>query len=240
MMNATPRKIQPRRALRAIRNLIADPERTDQVFEVLDALSGNTQHLGLERLSRTATGQRLLREQHALIDALKDRDALRALPADSLGRAYCAFMERESLAADGLVDASRARADEETDPQQRWYNERLRDMHDLWHVVTGYGRDGFGEVCLLAFTYAQTRNRGIAFIAFFGTREVSRELGLRRAWRATLEGFHHGRRAAWLPAQDWQALLALPLDAARQALGIEAPQHYALPVSDQQGTALAA
>ncbi len=41
-MNATPRKIQPRRALRAIRNLIADPERTDQVFEVLDALSGDS------------------------------------------------------------------------------------------------------------------------------------------------------------------------------------------------------
>lgn len=239
-MNARPRKVQLRRALRAIRNLIADPERTDQVFEVLDALSGNTQQLGLERLSRTGTGQRLLREQHALIDALKDRDALRAMPAGSLGRAYLEFMDRENLAAEGLVDASRARADQETDPQQRWYNARLRDMHDLWHVVTGYGRDGFGEVCLLAFTYAQTKNRGIAFIVFFGTREVGRELGLRRAWRATLEGFRHGRRAAWLPAQDWQALLALPLDAARQALGIEAPQHYAAPVSEHPGTALAA
>ncbi len=63
------------------------------------------------------------------------------------------------------------------DPQQRWYNARLRDMHDLWHVVTGYGRDSFGEACLLAFSYAQTRNRGIAFIAFFGTREIARELG---------------------------------------------------------------
>ncbi len=239
-MNATPRKIQPRRALRAIRNLIADPERTDQVFEVLDALSGDTQRQGLDRLGRTETGARLLREQRAVIDALKDRDALRAMPAGSLGRTYLDFMERENLAAEGLVDASRARADEETDPQQRWYNARLRDTHDLWHVVTGYGRDGFGEVCLLAFTYAQTHNRGIAAIAFFGTHEVSRELGLRRAWRATLEGFRRGRRAAWLPAQDWQALLALPLDAARQALGIEAPRHYVAPVNENTGTALAA
>ena len=239
-MNATPRKIQPRRALRAIRSLIADPERTEQVFEVLDALSGDSQYRGLERFSRTQIGQRLLREQHDLIDALKDRDALRALPAGSLGRTYLAFMERENLAAEGLVDASRARADEEADPQQRWYNARLRDMHDLWHVVTGYGRDSFGEVCLLAFTYAQTRNRGVAAIAFFGTREVGRELGLRRAWSATLEGFRHGKRAAWLPAQDWQALLALPLDTARQVLGIEAPRHYAPPVSEPQKTALAA
>lgn len=240
MMNATPRKIQPRRALRAIRNLIADPERTEEVFEVLDALSGDSQYRGLERFSRTQIGQRLLREQDDLIDALKDRDALRAMPSGSLGRAYLAFMERENLAAEGLVDASQARADEETDPQQRWYNARLRDMHDLWHVVTGYGRDSFGEVCLLAFSYAQTRNRGIAFIAFFGTREIARELGLRRAWRATLEGFRHGRRAVWLPAQDWRALLALPLDTARDVLGVEAPRHYAAPISAPERTALAA
>ena len=239
-MNATPRKIQPRRALRAIRNLIADPERTEQVFEVIDALSGDSQDRGLERFIGTETGQRLLREQHDLIDALKDRDALRALPAGTLGRTYLAFMDRENLAADGLVDASRARADEETDPQQRWYNARLRDMHDLWHVVTGYGRDSFGEVCLLAFTYAQTRNRGIAAIAFFGTREVGRELGMRRAWAATLEGFRHGKRAAWLPAQDWQALLALPLDTARAQLGIEAPRHYAPPAIEAERNALAA
>ena len=41
-------------------------------------------------------------------------------------------------------------------------------MHDLWHVVTGYGRDELGEACLLAFTYAQNKNRGVGFIAFVG------------------------------------------------------------------------
>ena len=244
-MNAPKRSIQPRRAWRAIRTLIADPERTEQVFEVLDALAGDAQQRGLARLRTTAAGQRLLAEQSALIDALRDRAALRAMPDGSLGRRYLAFMERENLSADGLVDASRARADTEQDPQQRWYNARLRDAHDLWHVVTGYGRDGFGEVCLLAFTFAQTRNRGIATIAFFGARQASREIGM-RAWRAAIEGFRHGRRAAWLPEQDWLALLPLRLDAVRQALGVEAPRHYALPIEattsadDEQRAALSA
>ena len=38
MTGATAR-IQPRRALRAIRNLMQDPERTDQVFAIIDARS---------------------------------------------------------------------------------------------------------------------------------------------------------------------------------------------------------
>ena len=38
---------------------------------------------------------------------------------------------------------------------ERWMGERLRDIHDLFHVITGYGRDALGELCLLAFTNAQ-------------------------------------------------------------------------------------
>jgi len=241
MTVAQPR-VQPRRALRAIRSLMQDPERTDQVFEIIDALAGDAGQRGLARLRKEPIGKRLLAEKHAIIHTLRDRDYLRSLPADSLGHAYLAFMEREDLSADGLVDASAGQPVNE-DPDQRFYGSQLRDMHDLWHIVTGYGRDSFGELCVLAFTYAQTRNRGIGTIVLFGVRNASRVIGWRAAWRGVAEGYRRGRAAAWLPAQDWRALLALPLDAVRQALNVAPAHHYvpsAITVSNDRTEALAA
>jgi ubiquinone biosynthesis protein COQ4 len=225
-MTAATAQVQPRRALRAIRTLMQDPERTDQVFEIIDALAGDASERGLARMRTTQIGPRLLADKDRIIESLRDREFLRSLPADSLGRAYLAFMERENLSADGLVEASAARQRVENDADQSFYNMQLRDMHDLWHIVTGYGRDSFGELCVLAFTYAQTRNRGIGAIVMFGVRNASRVIGLRAALRGVSEGYRRGRAAAWLPAQDWRALLAMPLDAVRQALNIAPARHY--------------
>jgi len=224
-MTVVQARVQPRRAMRAIRNLMQDPERTDQVFEIIDALAGDAGQRGLARLRNEPMGKRLLADKQLIIETLRDRAYLRSLPAESLGRAYLAFMEREDLSADGLVDASAGRQVDE-DPDQRFYGTQLRDMHDLWHIVTGYGRDSFGELCVLAFTYAQTRNRGIGTIVAFGLRNAARVIGLRAAWRGVAEGYRRGRAAAWLPAQDWRSLLALPLDAARQALNVAPARHY--------------
>ena len=55
-------------------------------------------------------------------------------------------------------------------------------MHDLWHVTTGYGRDALGELSLLAFTYAQEKNRGIGAIVLYGYRimgKVTKELNFK-------------------------------------------------------------
>ena len=109
---------------------------------------------------------------------------------------------------------------------------RMRDTHDLWHAVTGYRGDVLGELALLGFTFAQTWNIGIATIVAAGMlKTLSHPWGKLEtmtpaAARATiLDGFRRGRRAAWLPAQAWEAL-ALPLEAARARLLIGAPRQY--------------
>ena len=43
--------------------------------------------------------------------------------------------------------------------------DRLRDIHDLQHVMTGYGRDTLGELCLLSFM--TTRYRLAALTSLF-------------------------------------------------------------------------
>ncbi len=167
----------------------------------------------------------MLAEDIDLLATLRDRDKLRAMPAGSLGRAYLAFVEREEISADGLVTASEAVNETFASPQLARYGMRLRDQHDLWHVLTDYGRDKLGELCLLAFTYAQTRNRGIGFIVLVGTYKFSQGIGS-RVLRAARRSFAAGRRAAWLPGQDWEALLPRPLGEVRRELGIDPPIAY--------------
>lgn len=219
-----PQRMQPLVAMRALKELIADPEKTEKVFEIIKAMSGNALFDAFQRFRKTETGCRILGEKQELLETLKNRDALREMEPGSLGRAYLNFVEAEQLTADGLVEASE-RDEEILDPDLRLFAQRMRDQHDLWHVLTGYGRDTFGEACLLSFTYAQTGNRGLGLIAFIGTIKIARELGsgvYKASWRA----FRAGKRAAWLPQQYWEHLLAKPLEEVRQELGITPPETY--------------
>lgn len=222
MANQNP--IQPLVAARALKTLMADPERTEQVFIILKALSGNSIRRSFLKFCGTPMGRRILNEERDLVETLRDRDALRALPSGSLGRTYLAFVEAQNLSADGLVEASETGV-EFDDPDFALYAARTRDMHDLWHVLTGYGRDTLGEDCLLAFSYAQLRNPGVAVICFIAALKISRESG-ESVFGANWKAFQAGRRAAWLPAQDWEALLARPLDEVRAQLRVEAPEAY--------------
>jgi ubiquinone biosynthesis protein COQ4 len=216
-----PFSYRPREAWVALKALLADPEATEHVFTIVRALSGKTLLRGYNRFTATPTGRRVLDERRDLVAVLQNRDFLRSLPEGSLGRRYLAFVEAENLSADGLVDASvAAETPVNINPNFSRYATRLRDMHDLWHVTCGYGRDVGGEVCLLAFTMAQTRNPGLALIVLAGTLRIARAPGGRRIFAAVWSAFRAGCRARWLPAADWEGLLGQPLAAVRAELNV--------------------
>lgn len=228
---------RPLLAWRGIQALVADPDDTTAVFQVIGACAGNSVARNWKRMQADPTGRRILAEGRLLLPVLENRARLEQLPAGSLGRHYATFMSAEALTADGLVDASEAgRIQPEAQAPSRSepgvvLGSRLRDAHDLWHVATGYGRDLVGETALLAFTYAQTGVRGIGVIALFG---------LYRLWRADVPGavrtisggYRRGRRAAFLAAADWEHLLTEPLDRVREQLRIEPAGDYPVVRSD--------
>src|SRR5262245_51128853 len=216
-----PRRVEWARAWRALRTLLRDPERTDQVFELINALSGNAGENLFQRFCADPEGRRLLAARPSLLATLEDQARLAALPVGSFGRCYADFMRREQIAATGLMDAAQIVAEKRTlDPERDWFFQRLRDMHDLWHVLTGYGRDLAGEAANLAFTYAQTRNRGVGAIVIAAALRGPLRPDLywqRYLWRA----WRRGRRTRPLPMADYEALLPLPLDEVRRRLRIE-------------------
>ncbi len=222
-----PRKVQWRKARTALGRLIADPERTELVFELIDALAGNSGERLFQRFLRRPDAALLLAEKPSLLASLRDLPRLEGLPAGSLGREYARFMREGGIEAQGLVDASeeadRNEREVPLDPDREWFYARLRDMHDLWHVLTGYGRDVAGEAANLAFTYAQTRNRGIGAIVVAAALKGPKSLDLawpRYLWRA----WRRGARASLLPAAHYEALLPLPLSEARRRLGVAPPE----------------
>jgi ubiquinone biosynthesis protein COQ4 len=230
-MNTNRNPMQPVVAFKAMRRLIADPEQTHEVFTVIRALSGPALQNSYIRFADTEVGQRVLREEIELLDTLQDQESLAGLPGDTLGRHYLNFVTSQNISADGLVEASEDGEFQELEGGIKRFGMRQRDMHDLWHTLTQYGRDELGEVCLLAFTYAQTKNRGIGVICLTGCFKLTEYYGkgvFRAAWRA----YQDGKRAAWLPAQDWEYLLTQPIDQVRRSLHLSEPEQY----RDLQGT----
>ncbi len=219
--------VKPLQALRSVRALIANPDNTGEVFKVIEALKGGSIARAVARMEATPEGRELLRNKPDILPVLSDREALRVMPEGSVGRAYLRFVESQSLSADGLVAASEeAPRGQGNSPDERWLGNRLRDIHDLQHVVCGYGRDTLGELCLLSFMVTQTPNRGIAFIIFMARRKARQATKLFSVDACIDEGRRIGEAANWFAAVNWETRLAEPLEQLRRELGVRKPTLY--------------
>jgi ubiquinone biosynthesis protein COQ4 len=224
-----PLRLQPLVALRALSRLLKNKEDTEQVFIIMRALSGRSTSKGYARLLKTAKGGRIAYRREELAKTLSDTEFLKRLPAGSLGAAYLHFTTTENISAQGLIDESRKVEDERDIDREHpvaWYGRRLRDIHDLWHVLTGYGRDGMGEACLVAFSFAQTRSPGFGLMGLAGALKLKREVPNQPMLKAVWQAYQNGRKAAWLPGEDYVALLSEPLESARARLNIAKPSRY--------------
>lgn len=218
----------PRRAFHAARILAKDPDDLPQVFTIIESLSLDTLQRVASGLRRSETGRALLAKKPDIVGVLADRAALARLPEGSLGREYLDFVERENISAQGIRDAG-AKGSTRTEVLPApldWVHAHLRDTHDLWHAATGYHGDVLGETALLAFTLAQTKNPAIGLIVGIGLLMTRGSPDAQLARATILDGFRRGRKAAWLPAVDWESLLALPIEEVRSRLNLEAPRDY--------------
>lgn len=220
---------RPLKALHHFRELIKNKEDTAQVFYIIQALNGNSFQKQFVKFANSKQGQARLKENRYLPPLLDNHDWLKTLPNGSLGRAYFDFMTREGLTAQGLVDeynGSEVMRDYgHTD--MNIYGDRLRDTHDMLHVLTGYGRDALGEASVLGYTHAQHGGLGIIFIAYGAGREI-RKTAPKGApiYKSINEARRIGKAAKDIAYEDLIALLPLPLEEVRAQLGIQMPKYY--------------
>jgi ubiquinone biosynthesis protein COQ4 len=226
MSSPNDTRLHPLVALKAIRALLRDRDDTRQVFLLMDALRGKTTLRQFARFQATEVGQAVLAERRSLLARLSDRAALAQMPDGSLGRAYLDFVASENLSAEGLVAVSNLRETLAPGEDLTLFRERTREMHDLLHVVAGYGRDPLGEACLAAFTFAQSGLKGFAIIAISAAQRIASAVPAHGVRRAVFEGYRRGRHARWLIGADWENLLCEPLEAVRAGYRIAPPVRY--------------
>lgn len=228
-----PERTEARRNIRAavhhFRELLKDKEDTSHVFKIFEALP-SSRFVPLARaFTLSREGQRVRESEPYLPAILDDHDALRLLPAGSVGQAYCDFMEREGLTAAGLVEeGARAWPDR---PRYgdliEWYAGRRRDTHDLLHVLTGYGRDALGEQCVLAFTYGQNGGFAHLFIAYLGALNVKKSVRSKApVLRAVRQAHRMGAGAPRVAEMPIRQLLKMPLGEARTLIKVGEPSAY--------------
>jgi ubiquinone biosynthesis protein COQ4 len=186
----------------------------------------------VERMRDHPTGKRLLDERSDLGAALSNSATLKTMPVGSLGRTFYEAMEIPGgvpgylLAAliyrDGFFDSF------EMSEDARYFIERTRWLHDLFHIVSGYGTNLPGEGLLIYFGLGYEHRLPYWAAALaplgIGPRFFIRPSCGQRHWRALLRDAHArglaGNRVCPPAFVPWEELLPRPIEEVREELGI--------------------
>ena len=217
------------KALHHFRELIKDKENTAEVAPIFEALPWRGVYEAATSFLSTERGQALRKSEPSLVEILDNHAELRKLPEGTLAHVYCDFMEREGLSAQGLADEldKYRRPDQYFNDQADWYFRRMRDTHDLMHILSGFGRDALGEQCVLAFTYSQQPALAHLFLGYAGAYEIKRRMKTKAPiFGAVREAQQMGKVCPRLIEQPILELLATPIDELRARLNIKPPVLY--------------
>lgn len=217
----------PRAAL-SLWRLMMNKEDTKQPFIYFDSTCGPQTERNFARYLASAEGRQRLDEMMDLKSVLSDTARLGALPKNTLGGAYLDFITTEGLSAKGLADIeiSSNISMLRLEPMRRQFLATGFQLHDVFHVILGYGRDFVGEACNLAFTAEQQKLNPI--------RLLSLSMGLKEKFvypslpifDCLKEAEEISQNCKWMFDKDWNALMAVDLDDARQQLDIKMPELY--------------
>lgn len=226
-----PRKFRPIKAMGHMRKLLADNEDTDQVFQIMESLNGDQTLRALKSFAQSPKGVERLEERTYLPPILDDHSRWENLPQGTVGRAYIDFMKREGLSAQGLVDESEKsyRPEFYTNDDIEYIGKRFRDTHDLFHILSGYGRDQLGETSLLCFSYSQYGGFGGLFIAYIGTYDLYKtapKAAKKILFKSLSEARKNGKAAQKIYEEHIPSLMTENLQEARERLGIKPPTYY--------------
>ena len=218
----------PMRAWKNFRLLMKDKEDTSLVFKIYESLPSKQFMPRIEQLALSERGDMLRASEPSLPEILDDHAELRRTPKGSLAHAYCDFMETEGLTAAGLVAEADRLGRKKYDDVVQWFSERSRDTHDLFHVLTGYGRDALGEQCVLLFTHGQSPTQGHLLIGYAGSLNIKLQIKGSKApvMGAVNQAKRTGRGAPALMEQPIRELLKQPVEDVRRALNIPEPTLY--------------
>lgn len=144
-----------------------------------------------------------------------DLDELAGLPKGSLGHEYAQKLLSLHLTPNSLIDPNPI-----ANPQD-YVKHRIRETHDIVHVLTGFGVDRTGELGLQAFNLAQNRSPLAVMLLFGGMlAALKHDEPLEDLLLSISRGFELGLNAKCVIAQKLEEGWDRPLSDWREELGI--------------------
>jgi ubiquinone biosynthesis protein Coq4 len=205
-------------------------EGATQVARFMIGINGPHFLREVEQLRSHPVGKRLLKEKPELQAAIS-ADNLVTMPEGSFGHMYYEMCCQEDtipgyflgglIYRDGFFDAL------DVDEDTRWYLERVSFDHDASHIISDYSTDLAAESLNIMFNLGHRGHvpRARRFLNPFGYGALITPTRLgRKEWKRELTvAFDRGAAAGKhfpLPCIPYEELLPLPIEEAREYLGV--------------------
>ena len=210
-------RLQSLRLLASLATFLKNPGSLDSVFAVANSVKDSP-------LAEQMKRHLLIHPQFSALvkegwrPKAIDLSELQTLPDGTLGRCYADQLISQGITPDALIDPSPVSNDAD------YITHRLRETHDIIHVLTGFGIDGDSELGLQGFNLAQTRSPLAVMLIFGGMlAALQDDEPLAPMLRAMARGFQLGLDAdlviahkleeGWdRPLQDWRQELRLAVN----------------------------
>ncbi len=206
--------------LKGVVTLLRDPAQTESVYDVEDGLRHTkATELAVEYVKAKPEVAELFRERY--VSPPVDLEALLKLPTESLGHTYATYIK------DSGFDPNFYRLVKVEDDVS-YFLLRMRQTHDIWHIVAGFSTDVFGELGLKAFELAQTHRTMSAVLIAGGLLSTlfKHPEQLDKLLDQIAIGYRLGAKAKPFFAKKWEENWGRPLLEWRQELGIEPTKEY--------------
>ncbi|WP_071287997.1 Coq4 family protein [Mycolicibacterium llatzerense] len=218
-----PDKATYRPWLKALRIAI-DSKYHGDVYEAFLGMEAPIFARAFYQVQSHPNGRKLFKNKPDLLAVLGDEEYLASLPFGSLGHAYLSFLKTNKLDAGVFGEAGIIRPIAE---KNNWSDDfyymivRATALHDMFHVIGGYGPDAAGEVANVGFHCGQMEPAGpLEKIGRLGALLLPGTT-VRFRLRYYQQAVERGRRADLLMAAPWEELLEKPYHQVQEILGVE-------------------
>jgi ubiquinone biosynthesis protein COQ4 len=193
----------------SIRVLMRNP--AEPVYGMLfqDALDGGKLTDMARGFAHVPAGRHLLDQRPELCRGHVDFEGLAKLPSGTLGREFARFYEGNP-GVEPIFTLSREMS------EGQYLGKRMRESHDLHHLLTGYGTDMMGEMELQAFQFGNLGTPTSLFAVLAGWSNEQVTVPKREYVRRIRAAYQRGKRSPEMASVLWEDHWATPLEQLRE------------------------
>ena len=176
--------------LRAFVALIKDPKKTEKIFEISDVSRGERRATAEETMKAVLENPDFQRLYESRYNPKIEIEKLRELAPGTFGRAVAEFLDQHGFEPNAFPSVGAA-------SKLEYLVTRVRQVHDLWHVLTGYDTSVEGELALQGFSMAQLRTPFSGLLLAGGMLHliIYRPTDLFRTFEGVVDGFLRGKQS---------------------------------------------